>query len=146
MQEFTVPRKTLYLWQFRISVIGLVLILLFVYLSRFAKGFLIGGVAVLLVCLAVILVYLPCFFKNCRCRIIKQSVVVERGVFIKTTTVFPFSRLIYTQTFTTPIAKCLGITCVGLKAARRRLFFPELTTEDSEGLTRAISGGKADES
>ncbi len=146
MQEFTVPRKTLFLWQIRAWCFGLILFLLFVFLSRLLSGFLIGAVAVLIICLVINLIYLPLFFKTCRCRIIKNSVVVERGVLIKTITVFPFARLIYTQTLTTPLAKLMGVTCVGLKAARRRLFFPELTIEDSERLITTIAGGNADES
>ncbi len=146
MQEFTVPKKTLFLWQIRSWCIGLILFLLFVFLSKFLNEFLIGAVAVLLICLAINLFYLPLFFKTCRCRIIKSSVVIERGVLIRTTTVFPFTRLIYTQTFTTPLAKLMGVTCVGLKAARRRLFFPEIAIEDSERLIKSIAGGTADES
>ena len=54
----------------------------------------------------------------------------------------PFTRMIYTQTFTTPLAKKMGLTAVTLKAARSRIFLPEMTKEDAKAFIHAIGGEK----
>ena len=56
--------------------------------------------------------------------------MINRGVFIKTTHIMPFSRLVYAQSFATPLAKRMGLSALTLKAARSSIIIPELNAED----------------
>ena len=85
---------------------------------------------------------MPFLFKTCKVILLKQGVVVERGVFFKNTHILPFSKLIYTQSYRSPIARMLGLTAVSLKAARSRVFIPEMNEEDAADLIVALSEGK----
>ena len=94
---------------------------------------------------AIIFWYLPKLFKNCSCKIVNNTVILKIGVFFKTIHVFPLLRLIYSQTITTPLAKKMGLTCVSLKAARNRVFIPELSIKDAEDLMNFLSKGDLNE-
>lgn len=81
------------------------------------------------ICLLAIFWYLPAFFKSCKVELINKSVIIKSGVFIRTTHILPFERLIYTQTLSSPIAKLLNLSSINLKAARTRILIPEMETE-----------------
>ena len=42
----------------------------------------------------------------------------------------PFSRLVYAQSFATPLAKKMGLAALTLKAARSSIIIPELNSAD----------------
>ena len=68
--------------------------------------------------------------------------VITRGAIIKPTHIMPYSKLIYTQTFTTPLAKILGLKALSLKAARSRILVPELPEADAEILLKILAEGE----
>ena len=70
-----------------------------------------------------------------------DGVIVKRGVIIKSTHFLPFSRLIYTQTITSPIARIFRLKAITLKAARSAVLIPELTKEDADRLLLFLSKG-----
>ena len=57
----------------------------------------------------------------------------------------PYSKLIYTQTYTTPVAKLLGLTAVSLKAARAMIFIPEMRLNDAKRFVTFLSDGEKNE-
>ena len=130
MTEYKLPRKTLWLWRIRAVAAAALLLGICIYFY-FSPTF----IYILSISLAVLLIYLcffylPRFFKGCKIIFLNGAVVVEWGVFIKSSHILPFSRLIYSQTFTTPVAKLLGLTALSLKAARKSIIIPEMLTED----------------
>ena len=68
--------------------------------------------------------------------------IIEKGVIIKTTHIMPFTKMIYTQSITTPIAKLFGLSAVTVKAARSRIIIPEIPAKDVEDFARALAEGK----
>lgn len=139
MKVKKLPEKTKYLWQIRCMAFYLLLIALCAYFYPYYKFLLLAGAVITLACIASVLWYIPRFIGSYIIYFSKESVVIKRGVVIKTTHIMPFSRLIYTQTFTTPIAKLLGLTAVSLKAARSTLIIPEMSLEDAKQMIETVS-------
>lgn len=149
MKNYILPRKTLLLWQIRAISLGILLsLIMFISNSIIFMPIKIVWIAVCaIICLSVFtaVFYMPLLFKTCKVVLLKQGVVVERGVLFKNTHILPFSKLIYTQTYKSPIARALGLTAVSLKAARSRVFIPEMNKNDANDLIIAISEGKKHE-
>lgn len=130
LKENLLPKRTAFLWQIRIGGAGFILIIVLCGFS-FLTGWLFLAAAVLTALLAVLLFwYLPRYFKSYEILFPKGAVVINRGVFIKTTHIMPFSRLVYAQSFATPLAKRMGLAALTLKAARSRIIIPELNASD----------------
>ena len=83
--------------------------------------------------------YLPRFIRSYRIKLTDGAVIINRGVFIKTTHIMPYSRMIYTQTFITPIARLMGLEAFSLKAARSRITVPELLNEDADKILKMLA-------
>ena len=130
MKENLLPKRTVTLWQIRIGFIGIIL-LIFVCAFGLLTRWVLLGAAVVAVILAVFLFcYLPRYFKSYEILFPKGAIVINRGVFIKTTHIMPFSRLVYAQSFATPLAKKMGLAALTLKAARSSIIIPELNSAD----------------
>lgn len=146
MKEYILPKKTLYLWQIRTVALGIIFFIIALVLKEFI--FLptivikIIGIADIVFTLFITTIYIPFLFKTCKVAVINKGVVVERGIIFKNTHILPFSKLIYTQTYRSPIAVWLGLTAVSLKAARSRVFIPELANDDVKEFITLISEGK----
>jgi len=131
MQTFEVPQKTLLLWQIRGAVIGLLIFAVCAFLAMSRSFLFLATIIIICFVCTFDFWYLPRFFKSCKIRYVNQSVVIDYGVFIKNTHILPFSKLIHTQTVTTPLASAFSLMAVGLKAARSRIYVPELAREDA---------------
>lgn len=143
MKEYNLPKKTLWLWQIRGIAIAFLFILVSAYFSFDLKPFAITTAIIAVLFGLFIFWYLPKFFKTCKIQFINGAVVIKRGVFIKNTHILPFSRLIYTQTLETPVAKLFSLTALTLKAARSYVFIPEMKKEEAQELLLAISRGES---
>jgi membrane protein YdbS with pleckstrin-like domain len=84
---------------------------------------------------------LPAFLRSYKIRLSKDGVIIRRGVIIKNTHILPFSRLIYTQTLVTPLAKLLKLKAITLKAARSTIVVPEMSAEDVDSLLALLANG-----
>lgn len=141
MKEFKLPKRTLLLWQIRITLLWILLSLVFYLFSFKFETFLIILAVIAILSLLAIFLYLPKYFSIFRIKCLKDAVVVENGIFVRRCHILPFSRLIYSQTLNTPLSKAFGVTAVTLKAARSFIFIPELLDEDSkEFLTVLVKG------
>ena len=139
MKTYALPGKTLLLWRIRISVC-LAFLLLFLWLLPLGREITILA-ATLFICvyLAAFFWYLPKFIKSCRITVTNDAVIINRGVIVENTHILPFSRLIHTLTVQTPLAKVMSLNTVLFKAARFRVFVPELSFEDAESLVAEIN-------
>ncbi len=86
--------------------------------------------------------FLPKYFKSYRIEVSENAIVVKHGVFIETTQLMPFPRLIYAKSHSTPLADRLGLAGVFLRAARGIIIIPELEKADAVYLIQGISGGE----
>ncbi len=146
VKEYILPKKTLLLWQIRMVFFGIILFLLALFLKSLIfypililKIFTIADIVFTLL---VTTIYIPFLFKTCKVMVINKGVVVERGIVFKNTHILPFSKLIYAQTYRSPIALKFGLTAVTLKAARSRVFIPELLDGDARDFVHLISEEK----
>lgn len=142
MSELRLSKITLMLWKIRVTVLTLLLLAVLAYFCHGYGWFLI--VILALVCLyeGVMLWYLPKLFRNYRIKYINGAVVIESGVVIKTTHIMPFSKMIYAETITSPLAKLMGIKALSLKAARSRILIPELPENEVVKFVTAIAEGE----
>lgn len=142
MREYKLPRKTLILWQCRSLAVGLLLALLCSYFYFELKPFLILLLIIAILFILFTFIYLPLYFRSCKIRRTKDAVIVRSGVLFKNSHILPFSRLIYTQTVTSPVARLLGLKAITLKAARKSLLVPELSIEDADLLIFELENGE----
>ena len=141
MTEKKLPVRTLPLWQIRVTVLFVLLGAVCLYFCSVYKWFWVLVTVITAVFLFVILWYLPRFIRNYRIKLIGEAVIIENGVFIKTTHIMPYSRMIYTKSFTTPLAKAIGLTSISLKAARSSIIMPEILVSDAVVLLKLLSKG-----
>lgn len=130
MKDNLLPKRTALLWQIRIGGAGVIIIAALCVLSFLTRWLLLAA-AVLAVFLAIFLFwYLPRYFKSYEICFPSGAIVINRGVFIKTTHIMPFSRLVYAQSYATPLARAMGLAALSLKAARSAIIVPELNAAD----------------
>lgn len=136
------PSKTLLLWQIRLAVIDVFVLACCLYFRMSSSWIIqIYGLFTVIILLLIFL-YLPKYIASYSIKITNDSVIINSGVIIKATHIMPYSRLIYTQTFTSPLAKKFKITAISLKAARSRIFIPEINNWDAEEFLSALSDGE----
>jgi len=95
----------------------------------------IGAIGIL-----VALLYLPIFFKGYEILFKNEAIIINYGVFIKFSHIMPYTRLIYAQSFSTPLASIFGVTAVSLKAARSRVIIPEIKILDAKYIIDSLTG------
>lgn len=138
MKHYTLPKKTLWLWQIRATALvailcGIVMLLpLPLTYTLIVIGVILGVGALFLFW------YLPRFVKSCTINFTDGVVIVKRGVFIESIHIFPSTKLIYTQTITSPIANAFSLSALSLKAARSTVIIPEMNRLDAELLAWEI--------
>lgn len=130
MKENLLPRRTVFLWQIRLGVIGIVLIAVLAALCFLTRWLLLAAALLAAVFAVLIFWYVPALFKSYEILFPKGAIIIKRGVFIKTTHIMPFSRMVYAQSFASPLAKRMGLSALTLKAARSRILVPELNVSD----------------
>lgn len=134
------PHRTLLLWQIRVAVIDFLILAVLLYFRWSFKWITSLYIIFSLFCLALIFWYLPRYISSYNISLIEGAVVIKSGVIVKSTQIMPHSKMIYTQTFTSPLANKMNITALSLKAARSRIFIPEMLKEDADALLNALSG------
>ena len=145
MDKAGLPKRTLLLWQIRVLLLTAVAVFAclyfknrFSFIASFSFIFAIIG-------FAVIVWYLPQFFKGYEMVFKNEAVIINYGVFIKFSHIMPYSRLIYAQTFATPLARLFGVTALSLKAARSRVIVPEILNCDAQTIMDSLTGELQDE-
>lgn len=92
-----------------------------------------------IIALGAIVFYLPAFFKSYEIKLKGEAIIINYGVFIKTTHIMPYSRLIYAQSFATPLARLMGVASLTLKAARGWILVPELCADKAQEVIDSLT-------
>ena len=142
MEELRLPRKTLNLWKIRVTIGVLLFFGVFSYFFHSYDWFLPATLVVICLYEALFLWYLPNLFKGYRIKYINGAVVIESGVIVKMTHIMPFSKMIYAESITSPLAKAMGLSAVILKAARSRILIPEMPADDTAKFIKALAEGE----
>ena len=140
MKREVLPKRTLALWQIRVVMLTAVLVVCCLYFSKTLPFLNYVAIALGLLCLLVVAWYLPAFTKGHELLFQNEAVIINYGVFIKISHIMPYSRLIYAQTFATPLARILGVTALSLKAARSRVIIPEILLSDALEVLDSLTG------
>ncbi len=142
--NYKLEKRTLLLWRIRIGAAALAAALLFALLSVYTAYFYVPAAAFVLLGAAIIFWYLPAFFKGFNLFVGENAVMVTRGVFIKTSHIMPFKRLVFAGGYSTPIARIMGLKGITLRAARATVIIPEIEASAADRLIFDIGGEKRD--
>lgn len=134
------PKRTLLLWQIRVVMLTILLVCICFYYKNAIPFILQVALIIAIIGIATVVFYLPTFIKGYEIVFGNESVIINYGVFIKFSHVMPYSRLIYAQTFATPLARIFGVTALSLKAARSRVIVPEILLSDAQKIMDSLSG------
>ncbi|MBQ2286837.1 MAG: hypothetical protein II252_06035 [Clostridia bacterium] len=140
MNESSLPKKTKLLWQIRIAAIGFIPIAVMFALSSVSLWFTAAGAVFIVLFAAAVFWYVPAFYESYSVSFSNGAIIVNRGVIIKTCHIMPFSRLVYVQSISTPLAKTMGLSALSLKAARSSVLIPELAAADTQRFINAVTG------
>lgn len=131
---FALPKKTKILWQTRTAVVFIILCLAVSFFSKYTFWFFLPAATIATLGLIFAFIYIPAYFNSYKITVDENSISVSKGVIIKTIQIMPFPRLVFAQSFTTPLSAFMKMKCVMLKAARGWLLIPEIENADAEYL------------
>lgn len=131
---FTLPKKTRFLWQIRILIVFILLCAVVSIFSRFSLWFLLPVAIIATIGLLVAFIYVPFYFKSYKITVDESSISISKGLIVRTTNIMPFPRLIFAESFATPLASLMKMKCVMLKAARGWILIPEIDNKNADYL------------
>ena len=123
---FSLPKKTRLLWQLRIVFAFALLCAVVAFFSRYTLWFLLPAAIIATLGLVFAFVYVPFYFKSYKITVDENCITITKGVVIKTTNIMPYPRLVFAQSFTTPLSSLMKMKSVMLKAARGWMLIPEI--------------------
>lgn len=145
VKENTLPKKTTWLWLLRIVLVTFILVALCFYFAPLFAPLKIIAIVIGVLGLFIAFVYLPFFFKTYKIILSNDAVIVKFGILIKVEHIMPYKRMIYAQSFETPMARLLGVAAVRLKAARSYLFVAEVEKESAQSIIDFLAEGELHE-
>ena len=123
--------RTLFLWQLRVLIFGILCVGLCLYFADSLNFLNQIALIIAIINLFVIVVYLPIFFKTYKIELKDEAIIVNHGIIVKISHIMPYSRLIYAQSFSSPLARIFKMSMVTLKAARSWIIIPEIENESA---------------
>ena len=133
---FTLPAKTKTQRQIRIV---LAIAFLCLFLARFINKYIMIVIFFIIATgLLFAFCYIPFYFKSYKITIDTEFISISKGVFIKRTNIMPFPRLVYAQSYSTPLSSLFNMKILLLKAARSWLLIPELENNTAQLLLEAM--------
>lgn len=123
---FSLPSKTRVLWQIRIVFAFAVVCVAIALFSRYTIWFLLPAAVIAIIGLVSAFIYVPFYLKSYKITVDQNSIIITKGLIIKTTNIMPYPRLVFARSFTTPISSMLKLKCIMLKAARGWILIPEI--------------------
>ena len=145
LKENTLPKKTTWLWILRILLVTFILVALCLYFTSLFSFLKIVAIVIGVLGLITSFIYLPFFFKTYKIILSNDAVIVKFGIFIKAEHIMPYKRMIYAQSFESPLARVLGVAAVRLKAARSYLLVAEIEKESARAIIDFLAEGELHE-
>lgn len=131
---FSLPKKTCILWQLRIVIAFSFLCVAVAFLGRFISELLLVSLIIAAFGLIFSFVYIPFYFKSYKITVADSYICITKGVLFTSTNIMPYPRLVFAQSFATPLSCILKMKCVMLKAARGWILIPEIENTNAEFL------------
>lgn len=145
MKENTLPKKTTLLWQVRIIIITFILVAACLYFEPLFSFLKIAAIIIGIIGIILAFLYFPFFFKSYKIILSNDALIVKFGIIVKIEHIMPYKRMIYAQSFETPLARIFGIAAVRLKAARSYLFVAEIEKEAAQTIIDFLAEGEPNE-
>ena len=145
LKENTLPKKTTWLWFVRVIFITFIVSVLCLYFAPLFSLLKIAAIVIAVLGVILAFVYLPFFFKTYKIILSNDAVIVKYGILIKVEHIMPYKRMIYAQSFETPLARILGVAAVRLKAARSYLLVAEIEKESAQSIIDFLAEGESHE-
>ncbi|MBO5211184.1 MAG: PH domain-containing protein [Clostridia bacterium] len=145
MKENTLPKKTTWLWFVRVILITFILVAICLYFTPLFSFLKIAAIVIGILGIIIAFLYLPFFFKTYKIILSNDAVIVKYGIFIKAEHIMPYKRMIYAQSFETPLARLWGVAAVRLKAARSYLLVAEIEKESARSIIDFLAEGESHE-
>lgn len=139
LENKSLPKRTLILWQIRALLLGVFCVGLCLYFASALEILYQISFVLSIITLIVTVVYLPLFFKSYKIELKNEAVVISYGIILKVTHIMPYSRLIYAQSFASPLARIFGLSILTLKAARSWIVIPEIEKSGAENIINHLS-------
>jgi membrane protein YdbS with pleckstrin-like domain len=136
------PKRTLLLWQIRLLLVGILLAAACLVLSNIFEILSLVALVLFIIIVLIVLAYLPAFFKGYEIQLKEDAIIINYGVFIKVSHIMPYSRLIYAQSFATPLARIMKVATLTLKAARSIIIIPEIEYENAKAVIASLAKEK----
>ena len=136
------PKRTLLLWQIRLLLVGILLAAACLVLSSIFEILSLVALVLFIVVVLIVLAYLPAFFKGYEIQLKEDAIIINYGVFVKISHIMPYSRLIYAQSFATPLARIMKVATLTLKAARSVIIIPEIEITAAKEVIKSLAKEK----
>ena len=130
MKSEKLPEKTVLLWQIRLTAIAVLPVAVLASLCFLTLWMLLAAAVTAAVFCVLILWYIPDLLHSYEILFPSGAIVIKCGVFLKTTHIMPFSRMVCANSLATPLARKMRLSALTLKAARSRIIIPELDQKD----------------
>ena len=130
MKTNALPEKTVTLWQIRLTIIAVIPVAVLASLCFLTLWLLLAAAVTAAVFCVLILWYIPALLHSYEILFPSGAIVIKCGVFLKTTHIMPFSRMVCANSLATPLARKMRLSALTLKAARSRIIIPELDQKD----------------
>lgn len=130
MKTNALPEKTVLLWQIRIAIIAVIPVAVLASLSFLTLWMLLAAAVTAALFCVLIFWYIPALLHSYEILFPSGAIVIKCGVFLKTTHIMPFSRMVCANSLATPLARKMRLSALTLKAARSRIIIPELDEKD----------------
>ena len=136
------PKRTLLLWQIRALIIGVIFASACLVLSHIFEILSLIALILSVFVVLIVLAYLPAFFNGYEIQLKEDAIIINYGVFIKISHIMPYSRLIYAQSFATPLARIMKVATLTLKAARSLIIIPEIEIDSAKEVIKTLAKEK----
>lgn len=140
---FTLPKKTRILWQIRIFVIFALFVGAVCAFAGFTRWVFLPAGVITAVGLVAVFWYIPAAIKAFSVSADSTAVAVKSGVFFKNIHIMPNLRIVYAQTYETPVSRALSLKGVILRSARAVVLIPEMDAAEADrlmGITGSMYG------
>ncbi len=140
MKTFKPDKNTLYLWQIRVLLITILLVVLCVWAKSFVSFFVYLSVVFAVFGALAAFVYFPKYFDRYEVSVTENALIIKSGILLKHERIMPNPRLVYIERYYTPLSRCFGVCGLILHTTRAATFTAEMSQHDIGKIMEAIHG------
>ena len=137
--EYKLPPKTITLWRLRVCAAALLLCAAFGVLAyEIGVWFLLGTAFCAAAAIFAAVFYIPRYAAGFSLAVSPAAITVKRGVFFKAEHILPSLRLVFTETYVTPLSAAMKLKGLVFQGARVRIILPEIESDKALQITEFL--------